>query len=72
MSGTHGACAGTFYYCNDTDESDIEILIDNPTSVLRANNQPDVRPDGFDVPGASSEAAIVAGEMHGEAGGRRC
>jgi hypothetical protein len=38
--GNNGAVAGLFYYRNDNNESDIEILTRDESSSIRYSNQP--------------------------------
>ena len=55
VSGAAGAVAGIFLYHDDSNESDIEILTSDKTSVFRATNNPDVDPEtGNQIPGAST------------------
>ncbi|KAK5085434.1 hypothetical protein LTR05_004719 [Lithohypha guttulata] len=54
-----GACLGLFTYRSDTQESDIEILTQDPTNHVRYSNQPDFDPStGNTVPGASSDVIM--------------
>lgn len=54
--GDEGAVAGFFTFFDDDNESDIEILTDDPDAVIRYTNQPSVK-DGDDVPQASLKVA---------------
>lgn len=54
VSGAPGACAGVFFYQNDHNESDIEILTRDDPSVIRYSNQPVLDDDGEPIPGASA------------------
>ena len=58
VRGSSGAVAGLFLFADDQNESDIEILTRDPTSVFRASNQPDLDKAGNDVIGASSVVKI--------------
>lgn len=58
VRGTSGVVAGMFTYLNDSQESDIEILTRDPSNCIRYTNQPSVGSDGYDVPGASTEAEL--------------
>ncbi|KAF2691209.1 glycoside hydrolase family 16 protein [Lentithecium fluviatile CBS 122367] len=51
--GSKGAVAGFFTFFDDTNESDIEILTDDATDVIRYTNQPAVDEDGNEVSTAS-------------------
>jgi len=52
VQGAKGAVAGFFTFFNDENESDIEILTDDPTDQIRYTNQPSVK-DGNEVTAAS-------------------
>ncbi|KAF2735505.1 concanavalin A-like lectin/glucanase [Polyplosphaeria fusca] len=47
--GSKGACAGFFTYFDDTNESDVEILTDDPTDMIRYTNQPALDKEGNEV-----------------------
>ncbi|KAF2267091.1 concanavalin A-like lectin/glucanase [Lojkania enalia] len=51
--GAKGAVAGFFTFFDDTNESDIEILTDDDTDVIRYTNQPAVDDDGNEIAEAS-------------------
>lgn len=51
--GDKGAVAGFFTFYDDDNESDIEILTDDPTDVIRYTNQPSVDSSGDEVAAAS-------------------
>ncbi|PSN72690.1 concanavalin A-like lectin/glucanase [Corynespora cassiicola Philippines] len=51
--GAKGAVAGFFTFFDDDNESDIEILTDDPTNVIRYTNQPAVDKEGNEVSAAS-------------------
>jgi hypothetical protein len=53
--GSRGAVAGFFTFFDDTNESDIEILTDDATDVIRYTNQPAVDKEGNEVSTASLE-----------------
>ncbi|KAJ4353258.1 uncharacterized protein N0V89_004985 [Didymosphaeria variabile] len=53
--GDKGAVAGFFTFYDDNNESDIEILTDDPTDVIRYTNQPSVDTNGDEVAAASQE-----------------
>jgi hypothetical protein len=53
--GAKGAVAGFFTYFDDDNESDIEILTNDPTDVIRYTNQPSVDEDGNQVEASSLE-----------------
>ncbi|KAF2255706.1 glycoside hydrolase family 16 protein [Trematosphaeria pertusa] len=53
VTGSKGAVAGFFTFFDDTNESDIEILTDDPTDVIRYTNQPAVDKEGNEVAAAS-------------------
>lgn len=52
--GSKGAVAGFFTFFDDTNESDIEILTDDPTDMIRYTNQPSLDKDGNEVSQAST------------------
>ncbi|MCJ1230836.1 hypothetical protein MMC12_007510 [Toensbergia leucococca] len=58
ITGVEGAVAGLFTYADDDNESDIEILTQDPLSDLRATNQPGVDKNGNEIPSASTDAAL--------------
>lgn len=58
--GSKGACAGFFTFFDDTNESDIEILTDDSTDVIRYTNQPALDKDGNEVPSASQAPSKLA------------
>ncbi|KAF2145507.1 glycoside hydrolase family 16 protein [Aplosporella prunicola CBS 121167] len=51
--GAPGAVAGFFTFIDDDNESDVEILTDDPKGVIRYTNQPSVK-DGDEVPESSA------------------
>lgn len=51
--GDKGAVAGFFTFYDDDNESDIEILTEDPTDVIRYTNQPSVDKSGDQVAAAS-------------------
>lgn len=53
--GDKGAVAGFFTYIDDENETDIEILTNDATDVVRYTNQPSVDKEGDEVPGASQK-----------------
>ena len=53
--GSKGAVAGFFTFFDDTNESDIEILTNDATDVIRYTNQPAVDKQGNEVSTASVE-----------------
>lgn len=53
VRGDKGAVAGFFTFVDDTNESDIEILTDDPTSQIRYTNQPSVDKQGNEIAAAS-------------------
>ncbi|KAF1936304.1 concanavalin A-like lectin/glucanase [Clathrospora elynae] len=53
VQGAKGAVAGFFTFYDDDNESDIEILTDDPTDQIRYTNQPSVGKDGNEVTAAS-------------------
>lgn len=53
VTGAKGAVAGFFTFFDDTNESDIEILTDDPPDTIRYTNQPALDKEGNDVPSAS-------------------
>ncbi|ORY15546.1 concanavalin A-like lectin/glucanase domain-containing protein [Clohesyomyces aquaticus] len=53
VKGSKGAVAGFFTFFDDTNESDIEILTDDPTHKIRYTNQPAVDKKGNEVQSAS-------------------
>ncbi|KAL8969449.1 MAG: hypothetical protein Q9183_001991 [Haloplaca sp. 2 TL-2023] len=58
VAGSHGACAGLFTYHSDDQESDIEILTRDDTSIMRATNQPGLDAQGKVIPEASASVPI--------------
>ncbi|GME23018.1 Concanavalin A-like lectin/glucanase [Neofusicoccum parvum] len=54
--GDEGAVAGFFTFFDDDNESDIEILTDDPDAVIRYTNQPSVK-DGDEVAQSSLKVA---------------
>lgn len=58
--GGKGAVAGFFTFFDDTNESDIEILTDDSTDVIRYTNQPAVDKKGDEVSTASIERSKLA------------
>lgn len=61
VRGDPGAVAGIFTYYNDTVESDIEILTQDPATSVEYSNQPTVDADG-DVISGSNFNTSMAGE----------
>ncbi|KAH7385796.1 concanavalin A-like lectin/glucanase domain-containing protein [Pyrenochaeta sp. MPI-SDFR-AT-0127] len=53
VKGSKGAVAGFFTFYDDTNESDIEILTDDPTDQIRYTNQPAVDKQGNEIQAAS-------------------
>ncbi|KAF2855957.1 glycoside hydrolase family 16 protein [Plenodomus tracheiphilus IPT5] len=53
VRGDKGAVAGFFTFVDDTNESDIEILTDDPTDQIRYTNQPAVDKKGNEIAAAS-------------------
>lgn len=53
VRGDKGAVAGFFTFIDDTNESDIEILTDDPTDQIRYTNQPSVDKEGNEIAAAS-------------------
>jgi hypothetical protein len=53
VQGAKGAVAGFFTFFDDDNESDIEILTDDPKDQIRYTNQPSVGEDGNEVAAAS-------------------
>ena len=53
VQGAKGAVAGFFTFYDDDNESDIEILTDDPKDQIRYTNQPSVGKDGNEVAAAS-------------------
>lgn len=51
--GDKGAVAGFFTFYDDDNESDIEILTDDPTDVIRYTNQPSVDKSGNEIAASS-------------------
>jgi hypothetical protein len=51
--GDKGAVAGFFTFYDDDNETDIEILTDDPTDVIRYTNQPSVDQNGDEVAASS-------------------
>lgn len=65
VRGNAGAVAGIFTYYNDTVESDIEILTQDPTSSVEYSNQPTLDAGGDVIPGSNfntSMAMAMAGD----------
>ena len=60
VRGSSGAVAGLFTFADNENESDIEVLTRDPTSVFRASNQPDLDREGNEVAGASSVVKLPA------------
>ncbi|KAF8540255.1 concanavalin A-like lectin/glucanase domain-containing protein [Trichophaea hybrida] len=54
VTGDSGAVAGMFYYRDDTNESDIEILTRDKHSVIHYTNQPGLDKDGNEIKDAST------------------
>ncbi|KAF4632916.1 hypothetical protein G7Y89_g5201 [Cudoniella acicularis] len=61
VSGAPGAVAGIFTYCNDTTESDIEILSRDPATSIHYSNQPTTTGSGATVPGSTWNASMPSG-----------
>jgi hypothetical protein len=55
--GSKGAVAGFFTYVNDDNESDIEILTNDPVDTIRYTNQPAVGKDGNSIAEASVQGS---------------
>ncbi|KAL1633585.1 hypothetical protein SLS58_011006 [Diplodia intermedia] len=55
--GDAGAVAGFFTFFDDDNESDVEILTDDPDAVIRYTNQPSLDTAGDEVPQASLKIA---------------
>jgi hypothetical protein len=53
VRGDKGAVAGFFTFVDDSNESDIEILTDDPTDQIRYTNQPSVDNEGNEIAAAS-------------------
>ncbi|OAL50838.1 concanavalin A-like lectin/glucanase [Pyrenochaeta sp. DS3sAY3a] len=53
VRGDKGAVAGFFTFFDDTNESDIEVLTDDPTDQIRYTNQPAVDKEGNEISEAS-------------------
>ncbi|KAL6704794.1 hypothetical protein ACN47E_007598 [Coniothyrium glycines] len=53
VRGDKGAVAGFFTFYDDNNESDIEILTDDPTDQIRYTNQPSVDKEGNEIAAAS-------------------
>ena len=60
LLGPPGACAGFFIYGNDNNESDIELLTNDTSSIFHATNHPSQDASGNIIPGASSILPIPA------------
>ncbi|KAF2463309.1 concanavalin A-like lectin/glucanase [Lindgomyces ingoldianus] len=58
--GSAGAVAGFFTFFDDTNETDIEILTDDPTDMVRYTNQPAVDKQGNEVQAASKNPDKLA------------
>jgi hypothetical protein len=58
--GDKGAVAGFFTFFDDTNESDIEILTNDPTDMIRYTNQPALDKDGNEEPDASKAPSNLA------------
>ena len=61
VHGKPGAVAGIFTFYNDTNESDIEILTQDPKTSAEYSNQPTVDADGDVIPGSNFNTSM-AGE----------
>lgn len=61
VRGNLGAVAGIFTYHNDTVESDIEILTQNPATSVEYSNQPTVDAEGDVIPGSNFNTSIAGG-----------
>jgi len=53
VTGAKGAVAGFFTFFDDSNESDIEILTNDPTNQIRYTNQPSVNKKGDEITAAS-------------------
>lgn len=53
VMGDKGAVAGFFSFYDDNNESDIEILTNDPTDTIHYTNQPSVDKSGDEIPAAS-------------------
>ncbi|KAF2637019.1 concanavalin A-like lectin/glucanase [Massarina eburnea CBS 473.64] len=60
VTGSKGAVAGFFTFFDDDNETDVEILTDDPTDTIRYTNQPSVDKDGNEVTTASVTAKQLA------------
>jgi hypothetical protein len=58
--GSKGAVAGFFTFYDDDNESDIEILTNDPTNKIRYTNQPSLDKDGNEVQVASQAPSNLA------------
>ncbi|KAL6247615.1 hypothetical protein RBB50_004963 [Rhinocladiella similis] len=58
IRGASGSVAGIFVYLNDTQESDIEILTNDPSNHIRLTNHPVFDNDGVYVPNAMSDVEL--------------
>ncbi|RJE26483.1 hypothetical protein PHISCL_01193 [Aspergillus sclerotialis] len=58
VHGVPGAVIGMFTYLNDSTESDIEILTRDQINHVRCSNQATIGPDGYTIPGASSDVTL--------------
>jgi beta-glucanase (GH16 family) len=61
VRGDAGACAGIFTYADADNESDIEILTQDPTTLYRLTNQPGLDGNGELITDASSKATLPGG-----------
>ncbi|KAF2018924.1 glycoside hydrolase family 16 protein [Aaosphaeria arxii CBS 175.79] len=60
VTGSKGAVAGFFTFFDDDNESDIEILTNDPTDTVRYTNQPAVnKKSGDEIAAASKEVASL-------------
>ncbi|KAF1989437.1 glycoside hydrolase family 16 protein [Aulographum hederae CBS 113979] len=62
-----GAVVGAFFYADDSNESDIEILTRDATSLYRFSNQPSVDKDGDAI--AEAEVDVDLSALDGGSGG---
>ncbi|KAA8914609.1 concanavalin A-like lectin/glucanase domain-containing protein [Sphaerosporella brunnea] len=61
--GDSGAVAGLFYYRNDNNESDIEILTRDEASAIWYSNQPVLDSAGNQIPNASTRADLITNNL---------
>ncbi|KAL4905008.1 hypothetical protein BDW74DRAFT_153962 [Aspergillus multicolor] len=66
VRGDAGACAGVFTYFNGENESDIEVLTQDPKTTIRYTNQPGLDENDNEIPGASVAATMLNGAQWDE------